>query len=422
MLLMLVVLAAAGCGGSETRDAVPACPRSGPECVVIPIGQPIYLGTLLWQDNSVGQDSAASVDLAVDYLDGGFDGVPGQLLGHDVALLQEDEGCTPIDGRIGARRLVEEPSLLAVVGTSCSGSALGAAASVLAAHGVLLVSPSNTAPGLTSGDTHDRTYFRTSFNDLIQASVDADFAYRRNGWTSAAAVHLEGNPYTTQLASAFGDAYAALGGDFRGDIALGGATTPAVMARDLARLDPDVIFLVDQVSCVESFGAIRANPALRHTPVVVPDACQVPEIRRAFGDDIPDLYGSGPDFSTVKTSAFYRDAYLPAYRRLTGGDTLGVFHPQAWDAINLLFDAIRRAAVPTPGGGLVIEREALRRAMLVVQGYDGLSGRLTCGTLGDCAESARIAVYRYPDWPVNRPDAKPVFSQLKTLAQVASTG
>ena len=70
----------------------------------------------------------------------------------------------------------------------------------------------------------------------------------------------------------------------------------------------------------------------------------------------------------------------------------------------------------------MIEREALRRAMLVVQGYDGLSGRLTCGTLGDCAESARIAVYRYPDWPVNRPDAKPVFSQLKTLAQVASTG
>lgn len=425
LALAAAAVLAAGCGDAAAPpEAEALCPESGPTCVRVGVGQPLFLGTLLLRTDPVGVDAANSIALAIDYLDGGFDGVPGQLLGHDIALLEEDDQCSSPGGRTGALRLAQERSLIAVLGTSCSAAALGAADVVLAQRGILLLSPSNSAPGLTAVDTHQRTYFRTAFNDLIQASADADFAYSRMGWRSAAAVHRDGDAYTTQLSAAFGEAFTALGGEVLGDVGLRDGTTPEAAAAELARLDPDVVFLADnrQSNCVATILAIRAQPALRRTPVVVPDACQSPELRTAAGRDLPEVYASGPDFSYVASEPFYREAYLPAYRRLTGGAPTGVWHPQAWDAANLLFAAIRRAAIPTPGGGLVIERERLRRALLTVQGYQGLSGRLTCGTLGDCAESARIGVYRYPEWPVNDANAKPIFSQLKTLAQVANTG
>lgn len=422
-VLLVTGLASVACGVAEQDPRSAAqCPASGPSCVAVPIGQPVFIGSLFLLSDPVGLDAAQSVTLAIDYLDGEFDGVPGQLMGHDVVVLVEDDQCSSAGGRAGALRLAQERSLIGILGTSCSSAALGAADRVLAERNILLVSPSNTAPGLTDEALHQRSYFRTAFNDLIQASSDADFAFARMGWTSAAAVHRDGDAYTTGLADAFTASYARLGGEVLGNLALGSTLTPAQAVRRLAGLAPQVIFMTDQQSCVDLVLAIRADRRLRTTPIVVPDACQTPDLLQTGGPSIANLYASGPDFSYVAQTPFYRDAFLPAYRRLTGANPTGVWHPQSWDATNLLFDAIRRSAVETPGGGLSISREALRRAFLQVQGYHGLSGSLTCSTLGDCAESARIGVYRYPAWPVNEPGAKPVFSQLKTLAQVTGGG
>jgi branched-chain amino acid transport system substrate-binding protein len=175
--------------------------------------------------------------------------------------------------------------------------------------------------------------------------------------------------------------------------------------------------------CDEIAAAIRQAPSTRDIPIVVSEACQTPTFLKTLGADANGIYTSGPDFSTVRESEFYNTEYLPAYRRLTGGDPIGVFHPTAWDTANLLFDAIRRTAVSDSSGVLTIDREALRRALLEVRGYEGLSGRLSCTSSGDCAEGARIAIYRAPNWPVNKGDAaEPIFSQLKTLSQIKSGG
>jgi branched-chain amino acid transport system substrate-binding protein len=166
------------------------------------LGQPLYLGTLLFESDPIGLDVARSIRLAIDYLDGSFDGIPGQLLGHDVSLVAEDDGCSAVGGRTGAVRLLQEPALVAVIGTSCSSAAFGAADVVLEQDNVLLLSASNTAPGLTDSATHQRNYFRVAFNDIIQGSTVADFAFTREGWTSAFAVHKEGDAYSEQLTAA----------------------------------------------------------------------------------------------------------------------------------------------------------------------------------------------------------------------------
>ena len=222
---------------------------------------------------------------------------------------------------------------------------------------------------------------------------------------------------------AFTQSFGVLGGTPLADLSFEDES-PATIAASVAELNPEMVFIAEySPRCEALVGALRDRPETRATPIVVSEACQTPDFFELLGSKANGVYAAGPDFSVVRESAFYRDAYLPAYRRLTGGDPIGVFHPAAWDAVNLLFDAVRRTAVVDPSGGLSIDREALRRALLSVQGYSGLSGRITCESSGDCAESARIAIYRAPNWPVVKGDsAKPVFSQLKTLAEVMSGG
>ncbi len=425
-LVIAAGLVVGGCAGSEdaAQPASAACPVSGPTCVRVGVGQPIYLGELLNLTTASGTDVQQSVRLAIDYLDGVFDGAPGQLLGHDIEVLSQEEECSAVGGRTGALRLTEEPSLVAVVGTTCSTAALGAADAVLSEANVLLVSPSNTAPSLTDPERRQRTYFRIAPNDALQASAVADFAYVREGWRSAVTVHAAGDVYSEQLAGAFGESLTLLGGELLADLPVGGDAPTDEIAQRIAALTPDVVLITAfSPECEQAALAIRSLAATRTLPIVVSEACQTAEFLRALGADARGVYASSPDFTYLEEDAFYRDGFLPAYRRQTGGDPIGVFHAHAFDGFALIADAIRRTAVVDPGGVLVIDRERLRRALLEVRGYQGLSGRLTCGSTGDCAEGARVAIYAAPEWPVARgAGAKPVFRSQKALAQFALGG
>ena len=439
LALVVVAAALAACGGGGEQPEAAGCAGGSANCIRIGIGQPIFLGTLLSGDELAGVDALQSVRLAIDYLDGSFDGADGTLLSHQVVVLSEDDQCGSAGGRIGAHRLLAEADLVAVVGTTCSSAALGAAADVLAEHDVLLISPSNSAPALTDPATHVRTYFRTAANDLIQAAAVADFAADSKGWKTAVVVHTKDDAYSAQLATAFTEAFALNGGTNQLDLAFaeqsdasslddlddaaGGGVGPAEVLRLIAARRPDVVFLPLQQDCDTVAKLLRKSPVLRDTAIIVGEACQTRAFLTSLGPLADGVFSSGPDFSDLEGSMFYREWYLPAYRRQAGVAPVSVYHPAAFDAANLIFDAIRRSAVVLPGGGLLIDREALRRALLDVDGYEGLSGMLSCGPSGDCAESARIAIYRAPGWPVNVGGrAQPVFSQSKTLAQVRGSG
>lgn len=97
-----------------------------------------------------------------------------------------------------------------------------------------------------------------------------------------------------------------------------------------------------------------------------------------------------------------------------------MWNTSAFDAANLVFDAIRRGAIVQSDGSLLLPRSALVEAMRVVDGYGGVSNRLACTPTGDCAQSATIGIFRAPAWPVGSSAqfAQPVFSKTKTLASV----
>lgn len=420
--LALGVAGLAGCGGDAADSAAAECVNSA--CVEIAPGAPIRVGGLLWlgtTDDETGRDSLRGVELAVDYLDWDFDGIEGDLLGHPVEIETADEGCDAVAGSVGAEKLLAAgKGLIGAIGTTCSSAALGAADGVFARAGLPLISPSNTSPALTTKGKHAATYLRTAPNDRIQGSVDANFA-RLSLKSERAATISTPTPYPAALAKVFADAYRASGGAVVANASFDVGTSSAAAVAEVAAAAPDVVFVPIQGTdaCTTTIGLLRADPRLAGARIVTADGCLTSATLATLGTRSgPPVYASGPDSSTVTKNAFYTQQFLPAYTSLYGTEPAGVWHPNAFDATTLLFDAVRRVARPQPDGSIIIVKRDLVRAIYATNGFEGISGTLECRSTGDCAQAARIAVYAAPAWPVagGEPNARPVFSQEVTLA------
>jgi branched-chain amino acid transport system substrate-binding protein len=139
-LLIFASFVLAACGGTtfECTDAL--------GCVTYAPGDPIRIASALvitGPDAQLGQDSQYGVEIAMDF--------KGQILGHDVELQAEDDGCNAEGGQAAGQKIVSDPSIIAVVGTSCSGAGVPMS-KVISDAGYVMVSPSNTAPSLTDPD------------------------------------------------------------------------------------------------------------------------------------------------------------------------------------------------------------------------------------------------------------------------------
>jgi branched-chain amino acid transport system substrate-binding protein len=405
---------AAGSGTTAATGGEPAeCASDEFGCVAVAAGDPIKIGTLLvitGPNSSLGLDSQYGVEMAVDYADGAFDDTNVQIQGHDVTLVEEDDGCSAEGGTAGANKLAADPQVVAVVGTSCSSAALGVADKILGDKGITLISPSNTSPALTDPATHNPFYFRTAHNDKLQGSAVADFAYNELKVTSAATVH-DGSPYAEGLANAFADSFKTLGGTISSQDAIQvGDTDFSGVLTSIQAGSPQLLYFPIFVA----EGALLAQQA----KTTLGDTVKLTGSDGLWSDDFykavqNDVYLSGPDVSAFAgDAALYKDTFLPRYKEKYGTDPLSAFHAHAWDATNILLKAIESVAIDS-GGTLYIPRTALRDAVGATKDYPGITNNLSCNENGDCQPTATIAVFQVKDGAMDT--ATPVFSEEKSL-------
>lgn len=186
--------------------------------VVIEEGAPIELATLQAISGAVtnlGTDQVRAVELAIEDF--------GDIAGHPVQLsMEEDDLCNAEGGQLGAQRIVANPQIVAIIGTSCSGAAVPAS-EVASGAGYLIISASNTAPALTAvgyfsdegpspGENWSYGYFRTAHNDEFQGRAAATYAIEELGLSQIATIN-DGDPYTQGLTSAMGSSFEGLGGE-----------------------------------------------------------------------------------------------------------------------------------------------------------------------------------------------------------------
>jgi branched-chain amino acid transport system substrate-binding protein len=404
-LLGVLTLVIAACGDGGGGSAPEECEADEFGCVEVASGEAIKLGSLLvttGPNSSLGLDSQYGVELALDAwgTEGEFDGTNGQIKGHDVALTSEDDGCSADGGTAGANKLAADSQIVAVIGTSCSSAALGVADKIFSDKGISIVSPSNTGPALTADGTHQPFYFRTAHNDSIQGAAVANFAYEFLGLRTAATIH-DGSPYADGLQQVFADTFTSLGGTVTKQEAIQvGDTDFNPVLTDIATDAPE--FLYFPIFVAE--GALitqqaRETAGLDDTVLGGADGILTPDWIAAAGDAANGTYLSGPDLNF--SGDFYADEFLPAYTDVSGEDApISVFHAHAYDAYNMLAQAIEEVAF-TDGGTTYIPRSELRDAFFGISGYAGITGSLTCDENGDCAD-AKISVSEVVDGAFER--------------------
>jgi branched-chain amino acid transport system substrate-binding protein len=428
VLLASLALVAAGCrseggGPKGGGDAQAACQADKFGCVTYKAGEPIKIGTALTitgNTANLGLDSQRGVILAADNLDGKLDGTIGQILEHPVQLVHEDTGCNKQGGQAAATKLAADPTILSVVGTSCSSEALGVADKILSDKGIILISPSNTNPNLTAEGTHQPFYLRTAHNDRIQGLVVADFAYNKLGAKTAATIHDE-SPYADALAAVFRQNFEKLGGKITDNEAIQSTDTDfKPLLTKIGQSKPDFLYYPDfNPACALIAKQAKQIATLSGTKLTGSDGCLETSYLEQGGKDVYLTYASGPDFSGLKTTSdVYANQFLPAYKAQFGVDPTSSFHAHAWDAFNMLVEGIKKVATKGSDGSITIPRTALKDAVFATKDYKGLTGTLTCTPLGDCSTSVTIAVYEAPKWPVQGgdPNAQPVYTATKTLA------
>lgn len=348
--------------------------------ITIGEGEPITVAvieSITGATASLGNDQVRGIEIAV--ADRG-----GELLGHPIELQVEDDGCDAAVGTTAAQKVVADTSIVGVIGTSCSGAGVPAM-EILSPAGFTMISGSNTSPILTQaagveGIAHQDGYFRTAHNDQIQGAAAASFAFDELGVTKAATVH-DGDPYTQGLADAFAKSFQ----EFGGEVTLATSVNPTdtdmrpVLTEIAASgaemvffpiFQPAADFIVKQAGEVEGMGDILmgADGLLSDT----------------FVEDIPEtegMYFSGP---ATPDNLRYRD-FVAKYEAEYGEKPIQAFHAHAYDAMNILLDALEAVAVED-GGSLTIGRGALRDEIAGTSGYEGLTGNLTCDEFGDCAD------------------------------------
>ncbi len=374
---------------SEAANPAAACEAMDAGCFEVPAGEPLTVASALsitGETAALGNDANFGIQVAQEER--------GQVLGRDVDVIHEDAGCgDAATGQTAAEAIVANTAIMGVMGTTCSRTAIPAMP-VLEEAGLIMISPSNTAPGLTNPD-HEQyagvNYFRTAYNDKVQGAAVAQFACDELGATTASTVH-DGSPYAEQLQQVFVDEFTAIcGGETLSQDAINVGDTDfrqllTTVSTANAGAAPDLFFM----PIFSPEGPLMVNQSqeiagLADTTIIGADGVKDGAMIKAAGELAQEIgmYFSGPDLNLGDR---YENEFLPAYYALSGTETpLAPYHAHGYDAYNILLDAIEFAHVGDDADGTsFFSKEAIRAYVASLADYDGLTGTLTCDEFGDC--------------------------------------
>ncbi|HZS15867.1 MAG TPA: branched-chain amino acid ABC transporter substrate-binding protein [Candidatus Dormibacteraeota bacterium] len=308
-----------------------------------------------------------------------------------VALGKHD----PQQGAQNITELAGDQSVLGVVGPFNSNVALSELPISNKAN-LIEISPANTNPGLTIvgsnpdintaslKPTGNVTYFRVCTTDIGQGKADAQLAAQTLG-TKKAYVFDDQETYGKGLADQFSKFYTQDGGSIAKRVSLPGDTKDfSAELTEAKGLGVDVIFFGGTSS--NGGGIIKKQMG----------AAGLSSVKFIGGDGIVDdeffteatasgaegAYGSvaAPDPTKLSTAAKFVTDYTAAF-----GSAPGAYSANAYDAMNILLQAIKKA-ITDNGGTLPTSSSAFREAVrknVAATSWDGAIGHTSFDANGD---------------------------------------
>lgn len=267
--------------------------------------------------------------------------------------------------------------------------------------GMVMISPSNTNPGLTVESEalangidwatlhpagKPESYFRLSGNDIMQGTLGADIvlAPQSDGGLGVRSAYIVDDQeiYGVDLANYFMTEFQAKGGTIlaRDGIPANGLATIPALAQKIVALNPDVVFYGGVTS--GGGGALKAalvaqgytGPMLGGDGIAGDDAF----IQQAGGGAANGTYGTlvGPDLSLFTAGS--QAQFVSDYQAAFPDEELGFYSAPSYDAAIVIITAIK--SIISSGNDLM--RAAVIDAVQTIS-YDGITGHISFDEHGD---------------------------------------
>lgn len=389
-LLVAASMILAACGGAAQPPE--ACAENPDEsvCAVFEPGDTIkigYAGPMTGDYSAFGIDISNAGQLAVQDA--------GELEGFEFDLLVEDTQGSGEGGASVANLYASNPDVVAIAGHTFSGST-AAAIPIYNEARLPMLSPSATRADLTEGDQD--VFHRIPFTDDIQGQFAAEYLYNQLGVTKLAAMH-DGDAYGKGVAETVVEVFESLGGEVVSFVAITPAETDYSAAlTDVGAQNPEAIY----------YGGYYPEAAViaKDMPVAGLEDVILFSDDGTFGETFIELAGENAEGVYAASGApvggprfeEFAEKFESAY-----GDPPGAVSTFSWhgyDVVDALIQQIKKVAILGEDGNLYVPREALIDAVNNMEGYQGLTGELSCID-GECnATGPAFLVVQDGEWVV----------------------
>lgn len=263
------------------------------------------------------------------------------LGGTKITAVRGDETCIDAGAATAtAERLITADKVSGIVGPTCSGATSAVLKNVAIPHGVVLISPSATSPGLSTVDSKG-LFFRTAPSDAREGEVLAQMMKERG--VKAVAITYTNNDYGKGIASSIQEAFTKLGGkvtisapheDGKGDYsaevaALAAAGGDAVVVAGYA--DQGGAGIVQSVLDTGAF-----------TKFVFPNGMWGTSLMKRFGKQLNGAFGDRPGNDSPGASMLLK------MTKAAGINGSATFAPESYDATALMILAMQAAGSTAP--------------------------------------------------------------------------
>jgi branched-chain amino acid transport system substrate-binding protein len=305
----------------------------------------------------------------------------GGIKGWDLEIVAADDQCTGDQAATVAQKFASDPDVVGVVGHVCSGATI-TASDVYEKARIVLVSPSSTAYAVTNRGLS--VVNRVAFIDDNQALADALFIYNELKLTKLAILD-DNQSYGKGLADALKREFTRLGGTvtLAESIDKDAKDYRPVLTKMLSD-PPDVLFFGGYHGPAALLSTQMKEVGLTKTVFFSDDGTYTADYLQLAGKDAEGAYASFVSLKVADQAAM--DAFKAELEK-TFNVKYSDYDPyqgHGFDAANLIIDALDKVATVDSSGNLVIDREALIKAVRNTKDYKGLTGTLTCDTKGEC--------------------------------------
>jgi branched-chain amino acid transport system substrate-binding protein len=303
----------------------------------------------------------------------------GGVAGMKITYVVQDDKNDATEAANVANLLVNQQRVKAIVGSVTSKATIPVSDIIQSAK-IPTISPTATNPKVTVADGKRKDYmFRACFIDPFQGAVMAKFSRETLKGKSAAVLFDASNDYSKGIAEFFRDAFRKLGGKVAAFESYGKDDVDfSALLTKVKASGADVLFLPDYYNKVGLIAKQVQEKSLK-VRLVGPDGWDSPDLVKIAGSAIEGGYFSNhysPDDRRPEVAA-----WVKKYRE-KHGQVPDAFGTLAYDATNLLLEAIRKAGSDDP--------KKIRDALASIKDFKAVSGKSTLDRNGDMIKSAAI--------------------------------